>query len=290
MITETGRELARKEGFEPHHAFEMSSTALTDFDSSRLESASFTSGPCTGFSLPNQTGQSTLDSDTASVLESFLLWPLEDVSGYPNMAFNGPSTPEIPSNITGTVNQPTNMLCGAVPVTELPAVSQYIPMEAEDASRPSCITQPEISRPETSLTEEDRDILISEDYGHIPKPSIPVYESICGFYKDLSLLSPKGPLPQLYSLDVLHVCVQVYFEHFHRTFPILHEGTFEARSSSWFLYLAVAAVGSQYSRISFRIKISSDLVKAMRLFLLRTVCPILPPGTPSSSHHSNIEY
>lgn len=252
-----------RSGSSEHQASGTSSFSTTYPDRRRLESANFVSEPCVDDNLPGQTGQTAIHSDASTIFESFLLWPLDDVPGHSNVPLNNPSIPQTPSSMARTVNQSTNMSFGADTAMGLATFPQ--------TSDLSCITQPEIFVPETSLTEEDRDILISEDYGHVPRPSVLVYEIICGFYKELSQLSPDGPLPSLYSLEILHVCTQLYFEHFHQKFPILHQGTFEARGSSWFLYLAVAAVGSQYSRLSFRDKISSNLVKAIRLFLLQKV-------------------
>ncbi|KAJ5390544.1 uncharacterized protein N7496_001612 [Penicillium cataractarum] len=53
-------------------------------------------------------------------------------------------------------------------------------------------------------SQEDRDVLISEDYGHVPKPSIATYERICAHYAEVSQSSPEAVLPALYSLDILH--------------------------------------------------------------------------------------
>lgn len=132
------------------------------------------------------------------------------------------------------------------------------------------------------LTEEDRDILISEDYAHVPRPSNETYESMRALYADVSRSSPEACLPSLPSLDILHACTQLYFEHFHPGFPILHQGTFEAGSSSWLLYFVIAAVGSQYSRLSTRAKLFTDLVKIVRVSLLQKVCPELMIDTVKS--------
>ncbi|KAJ6016351.1 hypothetical protein N7540_010942 [Penicillium herquei] len=126
-----------------------------------------------------------------------------------------------------------------------------------------------------SLTQDDRDILISEDYGHVPKPSLSTYEQICAHYAELSRSTPEAVLPAPNSLDILHVCTQLYFEHFHPQFPVLHQPSFQPRSSSWLLYIAVAAVGSQYSQLSGRNKIFSDLVKVIRVSLLRKLASSL---------------
>lgn len=283
---ETDHELERNDGSEPPQASELSSISVPYPDSRRLESANFTSERA-DFTLPGQTEQNAIYSDATAIFESFLLWPLDDVSGHSNMALTNPSISQTPSGIARTMDQSINMPFGADTAMELANFPQQTPDYAGKTSGLFCTTQSEIFAAENALTEEDQDILISEDYGHVPKPSILMYEMICDFYKEVSQSSPEAPILSLYSLDILHVCTQLYFEHFHRKFPILHQGTFEARSSSWLLYLAVAAVGSQYSRLSFRTKISSDLIKAIRLSLLRKVCSTSIPALLSSSNRSN---
>jgi hypothetical protein len=203
-------------------------------------------------------------------LEPFLFWPLEDAFGYSDVASTDPSGLHALSGVAGTMDPQMSMsLDGSAPV-QLPNFQQEHSRPAEEVQKPSSNAQPDNYVSETTLTEEDRDILISEDYGHVPKPSISTYERISAHYAEVSRYSSEAP-PNLYPLDILHVCTQLYFEHFHKSFPILHQRTFEARSSSWLLYIAVAAVGSHYSRLSNRTSIFVDLVKAIRVSLLRKV-------------------
>ncbi|OJJ08764.1 hypothetical protein ASPVEDRAFT_66629 [Aspergillus versicolor CBS 583.65] len=126
---------------------------------------------------------------------------------------------------------------------------------------------PDIDVSESILEEQDRDILISEDYGHIPKPSRSTYDYMCTLAAGLINFPPASHL-RLPDLDILHICVQLYFEHFHKTFPLLHQGTFVVRAESWLLYCAVAAVGSQYSRFSNRNAIFSTLLDIIRKAML----------------------
>ena len=71
---------------------------------------------------------------------------------------------------------------------------------------------------------------------------------------------PKDSLPNLYSLDILHVCVQVYFEHFHQKFPILHQGTFEAHTLGLFLTVYVY----QRERVKLAVIAFLSYVRALR--------------------------
>ncbi|KAF2160348.1 hypothetical protein M409DRAFT_29198 [Zasmidium cellare ATCC 36951] len=62
--------------------------------------------------------------------------------------------------------------------------------------------------------------------------------------------SPGSGLPRLSSIptvEAMNVFIQLYFEHFHAQFPVLHMSTFQPREDVWMLVLAVAAIGAEYS-------------------------------------------
>ena len=46
--------------------------------------------------------------------------------------------------------------------------------------------------------------------------------------------------------EVVNMCIDLYFEHFHSSFPLLHRPTFGSGNSHWLLVLAVAAIGSNF--------------------------------------------
>ena len=201
----------------------------------------------------------------ASIFDSCLLWPLDDPSEqYPMSSFD-PTGLSMSSGMAEAANQPIDTAC----VVDTPGGH---PVQANEPSL-SSNGQSDAYMWEDKLTQEDRDILISEDYRHVPKPSIASYQQMCAHYAETRELSPKPILPALYPLDILHVCTQLYFEHLHPTFPILHRGSFQPRSSSWLLYIAVAALGSQYSRLAGRNAIFRGLMTAIRMCLLQKVCP-----------------
>lgn len=52
--------------------------------------------------------------------------------------------------------------------------------------------------------------------------------------------------------ETLSDFVDLYFEQFHATFPILHRPTFSVDNTSAVLLLAVAAVGATYADREFR--------------------------------------
>ncbi|PYH40381.1 Zn(II)2Cys6 transcription factor domain-containing protein, partial [Aspergillus saccharolyticus JOP 1030-1] len=255
------------------------STVQSDPGSS--DNVNFTGWPCVDPPFPSQARELSQSTDAAPLLEPCSFWPLDDVFGYSDVASSGIPGLHAPFGVAETVDQQIKMSVENVASVELPNSQQKHSRRAEEVHKPSSNAQSENYVSQTTLTEEDRDILISEDYGHVPKPSISTYERISAHYAEVSRSSSEA-LPSLYSLDILHVCTQLYFEHFHQSFPILHQHTFEARSSSWLLYIAVAAVGSQYSRLSNRTRIFFDLVKAIRMSLLRKLSSV-------SSLQNNLE-
>lgn len=246
-------------------------------DSRGSDSIDFAGGPCADIPFPSQARQISQYAEATSLFEPFILWPLDDAYEHSHMASLDPPSLPTPFGMAGTANQPISMPLGVDTPVEPSNFHQERSGHTEAAPRPVS-GQSDHYLSENALTEEDRDILISEDYGHVPKPSTSTYEIICAQYAEVSRSSPEPLLPNLYSLDILHVCTQLYFEHFHQGFPFLHQSTFEARSSSWLLYIAVAAVGSQYSRLSSRNRIFSDLIKALRMSLLQKVCSIKVPN------------
>lgn len=272
---------------EPSRVTGASPISAINSDFTGTGGVNFTCEPCAGPAFPNSTRQYIHVSEATSFFESFL-WPLDPSFEYYDTGLAGHSGLQTP-NMVSTAHQPLNMPPGTTSAVAPALFAQDIQGHGLEAPRLSSMGQSDNHSSETALTEEDRDILISEDYGHVPKPSISTYETICSLHAQANRSSPEAPLPSLYSLDILHACAQLYFEHFHQAFPILHQGTFEARCSSGLLYLAVAAVGSQYSRLSIRTKIFSDLVDVIRLSLLRKVyltpaIVCVSPGTVNITH------
>lgn len=50
------------------------------------------------------------------------------------------------------------------------------------------------------------------------------------------------------STQTLTVCINLYFQHFHETLPILRRSTFRIAETAPVLLLAMAAIGAMYSR------------------------------------------
>ena len=70
------------------------------------------------------------------------------------------------------------------------------------------------------------------------------------------------------SVKTVNACIQLYFEHFHKGFPLVHKPTFLGMGlpqPHWLLLLAVAAIGSNYADIAE----SADFREAFQEFLRR---------------------
>ncbi|OQE08066.1 hypothetical protein PENVUL_c011G10301 [Penicillium vulpinum] len=271
---QTNQNLEQNHPPEPSLACGLSPISAIHSYPSGSDSVNLIGEPCADIPFSGQARDISQYNEATSVFESFLLWPLDDAFPHFDMASSDPSGLQTSSGVAGTVNQPKNIALGGDFPVELSNLQQNHSRHAEEAPK-SSNGQSDNYVSETALTEEDRDILISEDYGHVPRPSISTYETIRAHYAEVSRFSPEVLRRSLYSSDILHVCTQLYFENFHQGFPILHQSTFEARGSSWLLYIAVAAVGSQYSRLSGRTRIFFDLMKTVRIALLRMLSSTL---------------
>ncbi|KAH8660856.1 fungal-specific transcription factor domain-containing protein, partial [Tricladium varicosporioides] len=65
-------------------------------------------------------------------------------------------------------------------------------------------------------------------------------------------------------LQAMECFVQLYFEHFQPTFPLLHQATFDPSTTPWILVLAVAAIGCRYSMIPESGKCANALQELVR--------------------------
>lgn len=102
----------------------------------------------------------------------------------------------------------------------------------------------------TALEPEEDDALESERIHHVSSPAVETYIRMQQFFhriaQDDDLERPGSETcPSLRHVDVY---IQLYFEHFHPRWPLLHKPTFGSDKTSWLLALSVAAVGSVYSR------------------------------------------
>ena len=124
----------------------------------------------------------------------------------------------------------------------------------------------------------------AEDFAHVPRLDHNTYESMVHCLQQTnqkqSCFRPitNALLPPQHAVECF---IQLYFEYFQPTFPLLHQPAFNPSSMSWVLVLAVAAVGCRYSKIPESGKCANTLQELAR----RAVTPAVV--NPISSSHSN---
>lgn len=116
------------------------------------------------------------------------------------------------------------------------------------------INCPSALEPRLAWTAEN-DICDAEDFGHVPRISMDIYNIIRTKFDDLDGDSSKSQSfaqAEFPSSTVLNAFIQSYFEYFHPGFPMLHKPSFDPSSneSSWLLVLAVATIGCRFSLAS----------------------------------------
>ncbi|KXT08513.1 hypothetical protein AC579_9222 [Pseudocercospora musae] len=133
------------------------------------------------------------------------------------------------------------------------SVQQQALDPAPSAASAASVTKDPAARP--AVEEHDDDVFLVEHVPHVPSLQHDAYatlvQSICHF---LCLDGDETFVAALPSERYLDLYIQLYFEHYHARVPILHLPTFQPSRKSWRLILAIATVGSQYSKARFRQK------------------------------------
>ncbi|PYI27839.1 hypothetical protein BP00DRAFT_352524 [Aspergillus indologenus CBS 114.80] len=129
--------------------------------------------------------------------------------------------------------------CSPGPDAETQELRQYHP--AIDG------TDPQFGFPaidDSPLEQIDR-----ENLAHVPEVSATVVENVAHVARTMHTTAFHRPFLELRfpPTIVLNAWVQLYFEHFHPTLPILHKPTFNNQKTHWLLIFAVSAVGAQFS-------------------------------------------
>jgi hypothetical protein len=73
------------------------------------------------------------------------------------------------------------------------------------------------------------------------------------------------------SRRVMGLCIQLYFQHFHATFPIIHEATFSPAQEHCVLVMAVATIGCRFAQLRYSVKLSHAMSETLRLMLSQLV-------------------
>ncbi|KAJ5678211.1 uncharacterized protein N7477_003844 [Penicillium maclennaniae] len=132
--------------------------------------------------------------------------------------------------------------------------------------------QSEISFPGfPQFSPDDIDLLVSDDYCHVSELSESEYDALVTLYHESVLASDSENQGDFPRREIINAFVQLYFEFFHLGFHLLHQDAFQRQQRSSCLYLAVAAIGAQYSRVTSRGQCSLALLEILRRALLNNV-------------------
>jgi hypothetical protein len=106
------------------------------------------------------------------------------------------------------------------------------------------------------LPSNDRDILVSEQYYHVPRISESVYNNIYAHFVQQCDVSHFQAFPDG---EILDTFLQLYFEFFHQELPLFHLSSFDPSPESWMLVVAIVAVGCNYSMSQYRQEVSETM-------------------------------
>jgi len=122
-----------------------------------------------------------------------------------------------------------------------------------------------------ALPLEDQELIKVDLFGHFKSVNREAFHKAADFY------SRKTNRPETFIPEhVFHTFVELYFEHFVGNFDFIHPSALEAEGISWILYLAVAAIGSQFSTLREAPKFTT----ALQELFYDSVDANLPPTTP----------
>ncbi|RAL03649.1 early growth response protein [Aspergillus ibericus CBS 121593] len=88
-----------------------------------------------------------------------------------------------------------------------------------------------------------------ENFAHVDEVPATVLEEVVRLAEVMENTPtfPRFTELRIPSLPVINSWVQLYFEHFHPVFPVLHKPTFCTPETHWLLIFTVSAIGAQYS-------------------------------------------
>ncbi|EKG16235.1 Transcription factor fungi [Macrophomina phaseolina MS6] len=99
--------------------------------------------------------------------------------------------------------------------------------------------------------QDDQEILLAEDFSHVTPLSEAAYERVKHLFENLTIDRTENVKLALPSAAGLNALIQLAFEYFIRSFPIIHPATFDPNTVPEHVVVAVAAVGVNYTA-SFR--------------------------------------
>ncbi|KAJ6110061.1 early growth response protein [Penicillium sp. IBT 16267x] len=111
-----------------------------------------------------------------------------------------------------------------------------------------------------------------EDLAHVQETQQAVVDEVAKLAAHLASHSLFPPFQDLRipPAPILNAWTQLYFEHFHPVFPILHKALFGYPNTHWLLVFTVSAIGAQFSQIPHAKTCSRamhELIRRQSMFL-----------------------
>jgi hypothetical protein len=99
---------------------------------------------------------------------------------------------------------------------------------------------------------EADDVYEIEDFDHVGAMHPSSYAEIENFFcfsREIAGVNHKAFMnnAKLPPIEAMNSFIQLYFEYFHPSFPMLHRPTFETSTAKWVLVLGIAGLGCRYS-------------------------------------------
>jgi hypothetical protein len=162
----------------------------------------------------------------------------------------------------------------AVPYrTKVPLSDDFPTADWEPVKNDNIVSFPDFS----NIPQE---VLEAEEFGHVGNMTQQTYDEMVNCLDVTTDQKYRQFRPftnaQFPSKRAMDCFMQVYFEYFHPTFPILHQPTFEPATTPWLLLLAAATIGCRYSKAPGSGKGANALQEFLRRAIALTVSLISP--------------
>lgn len=123
-----------------------------------------------------------------------------------------------------------------------------------------------------NVQSNDLSSIAADRFGHSAPISDGAYSKIRHIYTNqrqgASALLDDTAFPPV---EVLNSFVELFFEHFNHTVPIVHQATFKPTAEEWILLLGILAVGSQYSSLPSREQFGETFQSLLQRVISRKV-------------------
>lgn len=116
------------------------------------------------------------------------------------------------------------------------------------------------------ITFTDDEILEMDNYAHVPPVPRVIMQSLADLLQRHAYgIQMSTAVKMALTAESIHITVftQLYFEYFHPVMPLLHRATFNVEQTTPLLVLAVATIGSRFSRLTNAAEFASVLGKIL---------------------------